>query len=124
MRTAVVRQRNAILEALEMFRDLHPGMTLGNMIAFMYTCENEGLTILDLAQVSGFYLATASRTIRAFSTPDADGAMSPALGLIEITQTPRGKTIHLTDAGRKLRAQLEDIIAESAPIQPSASRAA
>ena len=124
MQTAVVRQRNAILEALEMFRDLHPGMTLGNMIAFMYTCENEGLTILDLAQVSGFYLATASRTIRAFSAPDADGAMSPALGLIEITQTPRGKTIHLTDAGRKLRAQLEDIIAESAPIQPSASRAA
>ena len=124
MRTAVVRQRNAILEALEMFRDLHPGMTLGNMIAFMYTCENEGLTILDLAQVSGFYLATASRTIRAFSAPEADGAMSPALGLIEITQTPRGKTIHLTDAGRKLRAQLEDIIAESAPIQPSASRVA
>ena len=119
-----MRQRNAVLEALEMFRVLHPGMTLGNMIAFMYTCENEGLTILDLAQVSGFYLATASRTIRAFSTPDADGAMSPALGLIEITQTPRGKTIHLTDAGRKLRAQLEDIIAESAPIQPSASRAA
>lgn len=124
MRTAAVRQRNAVLEALEMFRDLHPGMTLGNMIAFMYTCENEGLTILDLAQVSGFYLATASRTIRAFSAPEADGAMSPALGLIEITQTPRGKTIHLTDAGRKLRAQLEDIIAESAPIQPSASRVA
>ena len=98
MRIAVVRQRNAILETLELFRDLHPGITLGNMIAFMYTCENEGLTILDLAQVSGFYLATASRTIRAFSSPDADGAMSPALGLIEVTQTPRGKTIHLTDA--------------------------
>jgi len=75
-----VRQRNAILETLELFRDLHPGITLGNMIAFMYTCENEGLTILDLAQVSGFYLATASRTIRAFSCPDADGAMSPLSG--------------------------------------------
>ena len=119
-----MRQRNAILETLEMFRDLHPGITMGNMIAFMYTCENEGLTILDLAQVSGFYLATASRTIRAFSEPDADGAMSPALGLIEDTQTPRGKTIHLTAAGRKLRAQLEAIIAEAAPIQPSSSRAA
>ena len=48
-------------------------ITLGNMIAFLYACENEGLTILDLSQVSGFYLATASRTIRAFSEPDADG---------------------------------------------------
>ena len=118
MRIAVVRQRNAILETLELFRDLHPGITLGNMIAFMYTCENEGLTILDLAQVSGFYLATASRTIRAFSCPEAEGAMSPALGLVEVTQSPRGKTIHLTEAGRKLRAQLEDIIAEAAPIEP------
>ena len=113
-----MRQRNAILETLELFRDLHPGITLGNMIAFMYACENEGLTILDLAQVSGFYLATASRTIRAFSRPDAEGAMSPALGLIEVVPTPRGKTIHLTEAGRKLRAQLEEIIAEAAPIQP------
>jgi Transcriptional regulators len=119
-----VRQRNALLEGLELFRDLHPGITLGNMIAFMYTCENEGLTILDLAQVSGFYLATASRTIRAFSCPDAEGAMSPALGLVELTQSPRGKTIHLTEAGRKLRAQLEEIIAEAAPIQPAPSVAA
>jgi DNA-binding MarR family transcriptional regulator len=124
MRIAVVRQRNSILETLELFRDLHPGITLGNMIAFMYTCENEGLTILDLAQVSGFYLATASRTIRAFSAPDAEGAMSPALGLIEVTQTPRGKTIHLTEAGRKLRAQIEEIIAEAAPIQSPATQAA
>jgi DNA-binding MarR family transcriptional regulator len=46
--------------------------------------------------------------------------MSPALGLIEVVPTPRGKTIHLTEAGRKLRAQLEEIIAEAAPIQPPA----
>jgi DNA-binding MarR family transcriptional regulator len=121
---AVMRQRNSVLETLELFRELHPGITLGNMIAFMYTCENEGLTILDLAQVSGFYLATASRTIRAFSQPDAEGAMSPALGLIKVTQTPRGKTIHLTEAGRKLRAEIEAIIAEASPIEPKASQAA
>ncbi len=50
--------------------------------------------------------------------------MSPALGLIEVTQTPRGKTIHLTEAGRKLRRQLEEIIAEANPIEPSSSKAA
>jgi hypothetical protein len=119
-----VRQRNAILETLELFRDVYPGITIGNMIAFLYTCENEGLTILDLAQVSGFYLATASRTIRAFLEPEAEGAMSPELGLIEITPSPRGKTLHLTEAGRRLRDDLEAIIRDASPITAVADQAA
>jgi DNA-binding MarR family transcriptional regulator len=124
MRSAAVRQRNALLEGLELFRDIYPGITIGNMIAFLYTCENEGLTILDLAQVTGFYLATASRTIRAFLEPDADGVLSPELGLIEIVQSPRGKTLHLTEAGRRLRAELQGIIAEAVPITTPTERAA
>jgi hypothetical protein len=111
-----VRRRNALLEGLELFRDLYPAITLGNMIAFLYTCENEGLTILDLSQVSGFYLATASRTIRAFSEPEAEGAMPPGLGLVQLTQTEHGKTIRLTEAGRRFRDQLEQVIAGAAPI--------
>ena len=119
-----MRQRNALLESLELFRDVYPGITIGNMIAFLYTCENEGLTILDLAQVTGFYLATASRTIRAFLEPEADGVLSPELGLVEITQSPRGKTLHLTEAGRRLRAELQAIILEAAPITAGADQAA
>ena len=111
-----MRRRDALLEGLELFRDLYPAITLGNMIAFLYVCENEGLTILDLAQVSGFYLATASRTIRAFSEPGAEGAMPPSLGLVALTQTDHGKSIRLTDAGRRFRDQLEQVIYASAPI--------
>jgi DNA-binding MarR family transcriptional regulator len=124
MRSAAVRRRNALLESLELFRDVYPGITIGNMIAFLYTCENEGLTILDLAQVTGFYLATASRTIRAFLEPGAEGALSPELGLVEIIQSPRGKTLHLTEAGRRFRAELQAIIAEAAPITTPADKAA
>jgi hypothetical protein len=116
-----VRARNSVLEALEYFRDMHPGISIGNMIAFLYACENEGLTILDLAHVSGFYLATASRAIRAFSEPDAEGAMPPALGLIELTSSPRGKVIQLTAAGRRVRAHLDSIIADAAPIHVAAA---
>ena len=119
-----MRRRNALLEALEVFRDIYPGVTIGNMIAFLYVCENEGLTILDLAQVTGFYLATASRTARAFLEPGAEGALSPELGLIEIVPSPRGKTIHLTETGRRFRAELQAIIAEAAPITASAVQAA
>lgn len=111
-----MRRRNALLEGLELFRDLYPAITLGNMIAFLYACENEGLTILDLSQVSGFYLATASRTIRAFSEPDKEGAMSPALGLVALTQTDHGKAIRLTEAGRRFRDQLDQVIAAAVPI--------
>jgi len=119
-----VRHRNALLENLELFRDVYPGVTIGNMIAFLYVCENEGLTILDLAQVTGFYLATASRTIRAFLAPDAEGALSPELGLIEIVPSPRGKTIHLTAAGRRLRGELQATIAEARPIVSPEAQAA
>lgn len=119
-----MRQRNALLEGLELFRDIYPGITIGNMIAFLYTCENEGLTILDLAQVTGFYLATASRTIRAFLEPDADGVLSPELGLVEIVPSPRGKALYLTEAGRRLRDELQGIIAEAAPIAAATEQAA
>ena len=116
MRSAVVRRRNTLLEALELFRDIYPGVTIGNMISFLYVCENEGLTILDLAQLTGFYLATASRTIRTFLEPGAEGALPPELGLIEIAPSPRGKAIHLTESGRRLRDELQAIIGEANPI--------
>jgi len=89
---------------------------MGHMIALMYAFENEGLTLLDLAVVSGFYLATASRGIRAFCGPESEAAGPPALGLIELRATQRGKAIHLTEAGRRFRQQLQDIIADAAPI--------
>lgn len=86
------------------------------MIALLYVFENEGLTLLDLAEVCGFYLATASRGIRAFAGPDEPGAKPPALGLVELRASPRGKTVHLTPAGRAFRAELQAIIAEASPI--------
>jgi DNA-binding MarR family transcriptional regulator len=124
MRSAAVRQRNAILETLELFRDIYPGISIGHMIALLYTCENEGLTILDLSQVTGFYVATASRAIRAFLESGAEGVLPPGLGLIEIRPSPRGKALYLTEAGRRLRDDLEAIIGEASPITGPAEQAA
>jgi len=74
--------------------------------------------------VTGFYLATASRTIRAFLEPGADGALAPELGLIAIVPSPRGKALHLTEAGRRLRDELQGIIAEGAPLVATTPKAA
>ena len=89
---------------------------MGHMIALLYAFENEGLTLLDLSLVSGFYLATASRSIRAFCEAETDAAWPPALGLIELRHSPRGKTIYLSEAGRRFRELLEEIIADASPI--------
>jgi hypothetical protein len=95
---------------------MFPGISLGQMIALLYAFENEGLTLVDLALLSGFYLATASRGIRAFCAPGAAGALPPALGLVELRPSPRGKTIHITASGRCLRDELQAIIGEATPI--------
>lgn len=115
-----VRRRNALLEALELFSDLHPGISLGTMITFLYACENEGATILDLSLFTGFHVPTASRNIRTFCRPDVEGAMSPALGLVEVTKTAYGKAIHLNEAGLRFRRQLDAVIAEARPIDATA----
>mgnify|MGYP001546083655 CR=1 FL=1 len=116
MRAGVMRKRDAILEALELFRDLFPGISMGHMIALLHAFENEGLTLLDLSVLCGFYLATASRAIRAFSAPDAEGALPPSLGLIELRRSPKGQTVHISEAGQHFRDQLREIIAESSSL--------
>ena len=117
MQSSALRTRSSLLEALELFRQLHAGVSLGQMIAFLYVAENEGLTLADLAEITGFYLATASRTIRSFAEPDADGALGPALGLIEVRHTGRGKAVFLTAAGANWRAHLNRLISAAVPIR-------
>jgi DNA-binding MarR family transcriptional regulator len=111
-----VRRRSALVEALELFRDIHPNITMGQMLSFLYICENEGLTILDLAEVSCLYLATASRCARALAEPGSPGALDPALGLVELSVGAAGKVLRLTEQGRRVRQAFDAIIAEASPL--------
>lgn len=108
-----MRRRNTILAGLELFRSRTPDLWINNIVTFLYVCENEGLNIKELAQVSRLSEATASRSIRSFAAAGSPTALKPALGLVELVENPddgRGRLIFLTDAGRALAAELDGLI--------------
>lgn len=114
--SAGTRRRNAVLEALELFRSEEAGTRLSTVIAFLYVCENEGFCISELAAASGMTLATASRAARSLTAADAPGALAPALGLAELRREGKVHALHLTPAGQALRARLNATIIRATTI--------
>lgn len=114
----MARRRNSMLQALELFRAMDPGLVITDLVVFLYACENEGLNVKELAHVTRLTEATASRRARALGEPDAPGAMSPAVGLLEAFQGDDGRArlIYLTEKGRRVRDQLQQIINAADPI--------
>lgn len=110
------RRRNAVLEALELFRSEASGSRLSTVIAFLYLCENEGFCISELAAVSGMTLATASRAARSLTAADAPGALAPALGFAELRRVGKVHGLHLTATGEALRKRLNQAIVQATPI--------
>lgn len=116
----MARRRNSLLQSLEQFRALDPGLVMTDLLVFLYVCENEGLNVKELAQVSQLTEATASRRARALGEPDAPGAMPPSVGLLEAFQgdDARARLIYLTEKGRRMRDQLQRTIGAADPIIP------
>jgi len=123
----MIRRRDSLLEALEVFREVHPPISTVHALAFLYICENQGLNISELADLCRTTCATASRTAHALgrSQKRADGGFTPPL--VEIRpnpKNPKGRVVFLTPAGSKLCDQLDALIADAAPIRAPARRAA
>jgi DNA-binding MarR family transcriptional regulator len=111
--SAQARRRNTILAGVEQFRLIDPRVTVTNIVTFLYVCENEGLSITELAGVAGLSTATASRAVRALAPPGAQWTLAPHLDLVNIlAHGPQrnSKTLVLTARGRELRAKLNEII--------------
>ena len=109
----------SVLRAVEAMRGLHKSLELSNILVFLYVCENEGLSVSELAQVTGYSKGTASRALRALLERDAPQSLPPGLGLVAFEGNPldrRGKSIWLTERGVRLRSQIdESILADAAP---------
>ena len=116
-----MRSRNAVLQALCLFKALDARVSVNEVIAFLYAAENEGLTVQDMADLAGMTQSTASRSLRALGLAGSPWSQPPALGLVEAYLNPRdgrSHVIHLTEAGRDLRAQLDEIIGAAVQIAP------
>jgi DNA-binding MarR family transcriptional regulator len=117
---AAPRSRDSILQALLLCRQLHPNFGLNDLISFLYLCENDLITIAELAELCPFTTATTSRSIRSLAEPEAPGALPPRLGLVRLVPNPedlRGRLLTLTPAGQELRERLDGVIARACPIR-------
>jgi hypothetical protein len=115
------RRRNSILEAVLLLRKLHPEITINGIVAFLYIAENPGSNIVELSQICGFNMPTASRVARALGPPDVEGSLPPYLGLVDIflnPTDPRGRVLSISSQGRAVCAKLDALIGEGIPISP------
>lgn len=118
-RESVIRRRDTILAGLEAFRGVDPGITVTGIVTFLYVCENEGISMTELASIAGLRTATASRAIRALGVPGVRGSLPPALGLVDVRNFGphlNSKTLFLTDAGRGLKDRLNGLIRDAVAI--------
>ena len=114
-----MRPRDSLLEAVLALKALDPRISVNEVVAFLYVCENEGLSVQELAFVADLTQSTASRSLRSLGRPGSEWAQPPALGLVDAFLNPndgRSHVIHLTDAGRNLRDHLDDLIRRAIPI--------
>jgi DNA-binding MarR family transcriptional regulator len=117
-----MRVRDSLLEALIAFKALDPRIGVNEVVAFLYTCENEGLSVQELAYVAKLTQSTASRSLRSLGPPGSDWSQPPALGLVEAFINPadaRSHVIHLSARGREVRDRLDAIIRAAVTIAPS-----
>jgi DNA-binding MarR family transcriptional regulator len=122
----MTRRRDSLLEALELFRRIHPAISIIHVLAFLYVCENEGLNVSELAALCQTTCATASRTAHALASGGGEAAAINT-ALVELRTNPRnpkGRLLFLTEAGLRLRDRLDHLIARRDPIQPPARAAA
>lgn len=112
---AGVRRRNSVLASLERIRAGAAPVNLTQVLGFFYICENEGLSVSELAMLLRTTTATASRTVASLG----EGDPAERLGLVASAVNEnhaQGRRLTLTAEGRRLRDEIDRLIAEAAPI--------
>lgn len=113
-------QRNSVLGALEIARRSAPTLSVTELVAFLYVCENEGLNMRELSHLMGLSDRMISRVSRRLATAGSAICLPPAFGLLDIRVNPsdrRGRTLHLSSVGEVLMRQIESCIAQARPIR-------
>jgi DNA-binding MarR family transcriptional regulator len=94
-------------------------MSLSHVVVFLYIAENQGLNVTELADICRTTTATASRTARSLMEEGAMDALPPYFGLVEAHPNPqdsKGRVLFLTDTGRRLRDEMDEIIRKAVTI--------
>jgi DNA-binding MarR family transcriptional regulator len=97
---------NTLFTAVEVMRAACPRLTLRQAILFLYVCENEGLSLHELAFVSRVGDATTSRGVKMLSSDDSDLIPEPLLRVQPHPDDKRVVLISLTESGEALKGEI------------------
>lgn len=114
------RRRNTLLASLVLMRRLAPGVTVSEILAFLYVAENPGVRVKELAALMETTAATASRASRSLLRAEDPGVLPPGRGWLFMAANSReavSRHLYLTDAGADLSARLDSLIASARPIR-------
>jgi hypothetical protein len=110
-----MRRRNALLEAMELLRGVNPDFTVSQLIALLYIAdEDEPVPLPDLRRRAGMSNDGIWKTVQALT--EIEDPEGDALVIVDRWAMRAIVAAELGEAGRRLRAALDEIIAEAAPI--------
>lgn len=110
-----MRRRNALLEAMELLRGVNPDFTVSQLIALLYIAdEDEPVPLPDLRRRAGMSNDGIWKTVQALT--EIEDPEGNALVIVDRWAMRAIVAAELGEAGRRLRAALDEIIAEAAPI--------
>ena len=96
----------AMLATISAFRQRNCDISLTSIVAFLHVCENEGVTVKELAYLCGVSEASISRSLQTLRLPSARGDGIVHHGLVRVFQHPddgRRRIVYLTEDGCELR---------------------
>ncbi len=126
MTRSVERRRNTLLACLTVLRKLAPGITVSEILAFLYVAENGGIRVKELSVLMMTTQATASRAARALVSAGDPGALPPSRGWLVMSSNDReniSRHLYLTPLGAQITDQLDTLIARGQPIEGRAGEA-
>jgi DNA-binding MarR family transcriptional regulator len=103
-------RENTLFTAVGAMRTACPKLTLRQAILFLYVCENEGLSLHELAFVSRVGDATTSRGVKMLSTEDPELMPAPLLRVRPHPGDKRVILISLSEHGEALKAEIAKAI--------------
>lgn len=112
-----MRAADGVLDWLMQVKARAPGLSLGQLAAFLHTARNEGVRMTELADLCRESVANTSRYVRSMTAADYPGSLGEAYGLLELQRganDARVRHVLLSADGRALLEAL-DLALEGEP---------
>lgn len=113
------RQPSTALAILLCLRDHHPGLSLRAATTFLMVCENEDVSVSELAYLLGDSSYNVSRSIDQLNRGEPNGSDRSLVERIPWHNDARLRVVRLTPLGRCLRQDIDTLVAAGRTLLPA-----